>query len=112
MLNLEYKYRLLTALLAATFVLFAPEASFAGSFDALISSGQDIFKGLRSIIYPASAVGIIAVCIGGFFGNINWKWLTAIVLGLVVIGLCAGFVGIFVQDGTNAIPKGALEGGA
>ena len=50
-------------------ILLTPSGAYAGAFDGLISSGQEIFSGLREIIYPASAVGIIAVCIGGFFGN-------------------------------------------
>lgn len=65
------------------------------AFDALKDSGREIFSGLKSIIYPASAIGIICVCIGGFFGNINWKWLTAVVVGLIVISLCGGFIELF-----------------
>lgn len=85
-------------------ILLAPSAAnAAGAFGSLIASGQEIFTGLREIIYPASAVGIIAVCIGGFFGNINWKWLTAIILGLIVISLCAGFVAMFAPDGASSI---------
>lgn len=85
--------------------LLVPSAAQAGAFDSLITSGRDIFSGLREIIYPASAVGIIAVCIGGFFGNINWKWLTAIILGLVVISLCAGFIAMFAPDGASEIAE-------
>ena len=86
-------------------ILLAPSAANAdtgGAFGSLIKSGQEIFSGLREIIYPASAVGIIAVCIGGFFGNINWKWLTA---SLVVISLCAGFVAMFAPDGASSIAE-------
>ncbi len=93
--------RIFYALIILT--LLAPSVAYAGAFDSLISSGKEIFTGLREIIYPASAVGIIAVCIGGFFGNINWKWLTAIILGLIVISLCAGFVKIFAPEGASAI---------
>ena len=84
------------------FVLCLPDCAWAGAFDSLNSSGKTIFNGLKKIIYPASAIGIICVCIGGFFGNINWKWLTVIVIGLLVISLCAGFIGMFNSD--NAQP--------
>lgn len=54
-------------------------------FGNLLKKGADIFAGLREIIYVAAGFGIIAVAVGGFFGNLNWKWLGAIVVGLMVI---------------------------
>ena len=84
------------------------EAMFAFNFNSedIPASGPYTYGG----IYPASAVGIIAVCIGGFFGNINWKWLTAIIIGLVVISLCAGFVGLFAPSGAEDIPANVMTG--
>ena len=88
------KNRILLIILLVAVIMVLPETSYA-AFENLKDAGRKIFGGLRSIIYPASAVGIIAVCIGGFFGNINWKWLTAIILGLIVITLCVQFVEMF-----------------
>lgn len=76
-------------------VICMPTDCFA-AFENLKETGTKIFIGIRKIIYPASAIGIICVCIGGFFGNINWKWLTAVVVGLIVITLCGGFIELFV----------------
>ena len=56
-------------------------------FSDLTQKGIRIFEGMRDIIYVVSGFGIIGVAVGGFFGNINWKWLGAIVIGLMVIGL-------------------------
>lgn len=88
-------------LVIVAFVLCLPDCAWAGSFEGLNISGAEIFRGLRKIIYPASAIGIICVCIGGFFGNINWKWLTVIVIGLLVVSLCAGFIEMFTPKGTQ-----------
>ncbi len=101
--------KVMLVLLAAAFVACIPFSAFA-AFDSLTKAGADIFEGLREIIYPASAVGIIAICMGGFFGNINWKWLTAIIVGLIVISCCVGFVDMFAPEATNVIPKGSLDG--
>ena len=102
MFGLGRKYGFFVMVLGAA-ILLTPVPAFAdGAFGGLIASGREIFTGLREIIYPASAVGIIAVCIGGFF---NWKWLTAIILGLVVISLCAGFVSMFAPDGAESIAE-------
>jgi type IV secretory pathway VirB2 component (pilin) len=98
---------LMLCILAVMVFCFA-DPSYA-AFKSLTSSGEKIFKGLRKIIYPASAVGIITVCMGGFFGNVNWKWLTAIVIGLIVISACSAFVGMFVDD-ASSIPPGSLDG--
>jgi type IV secretory pathway VirB2 component (pilin) len=95
-------------LLALAVVICLPMDALA-AFDTLKTSGQTIFTGLKKIIYPASAIGIICVCIGGFFGNINWKWLLAIVVGLVVISGVAGLLSIFIED-TSAIPNGTMDG--
>ena len=56
-----------------------------GIFTGLVSTGQLIFNRLRDLIYVVAGFGIIAVAVGGFFGNLNWKWLGAIVISLVVI---------------------------
>ncbi len=98
--------------LTVAFVMCYSTLAWAGGehFTALTDAGKDIFTGLREIIYPASAVGIIAVCIGGFFGNINWKWLTAIVVGLVVISSCVMFVEMFAPDAVDSIPADIMGG--
>ncbi len=56
-----------------------------GLFSDLVKTGQLIFNRLRDLIYVVAGFGIIAVAVGGFFGNLNWKWLGAIVISLVVI---------------------------
>ena len=56
-----------------------------GIFSELVQTGQLIFKRLRDLIYVVAGFGIIAVAVGGFFGNLNWKWLGAIIISLVVI---------------------------
>ena len=56
-----------------------------GLFSSLIKTGQTIFQRLRDLIYVVAGFGIIAVAVGGFFGNLNWKWLGAIVISLVVV---------------------------
>lgn len=67
----------------------ANDPTFCGSgygiFTGLVTTGQMIFKRLRDLIYVVAGFGIIAVAVGGFFGNLNWKWLGAIVISLVVI---------------------------
>ena len=65
-------------LIALAVVICMPTDAFAAAFYTITQSGKTIFSGLRKVIYPASAIGIICVCIGGFFGNINWKWLLAL----------------------------------
>ncbi len=109
----KYNKIAIVAILALVLVICASTPALAaekGPFGELISAGRDIFTGLREIIYPASAVGIIAVCMGGFFGNINWKWLTAIVVGLVVISCCVMFVEMFAPEAVKSIPKDIMSG--
>lgn len=56
-----------------------------GLFSGLIDAGRKIFNGLRELIYVVAGFGIIGVAVGGFFGNLNYKWLGAIVISLVII---------------------------
>lgn len=67
-------------------------------FEDLAKHGGDIFLGMREIIYAVSGFGIIAVVIGAIFGNINYKWLTAIVIGLFVIAGAASLINYMVGD--------------
>lgn len=110
MFGLNERKIVLATLLVAV-IMCAPVPSWA-AFESLTKAGGDIFQGLREIIYPASAIGIIAVCIGGFFGNINWKWLTAIVIGLIVISACVAFIDMFAPDAnaTSKIPDDIMGG--
>ena len=65
------------------------DSSFCGSdkgvFKDLVETGQMIFYRLRDLIYVVAGFGIIAIAVGGFFGNLNWKWMGAIVISLIVI---------------------------
>lgn len=94
MIKLDKSFILFIVLVAV--VILLPDSAWA-NFTSLKASGTSIFTGLRKIIYPASAIGVICVCIGGFFGNINWKWLMAIVVGLIVIASCSGFLKLFAE---------------
>lgn len=77
-------------------VLFATD-SYA-LFETLTRSGTEIFTGMREIIFAVSGFGIVAIAIGGFFGNLNWKWLSAIIIGLVVIATTAAIINYMVDS--------------
>lgn len=72
------------------------DASFCGAdkgvFKELVVTGQMIFNRLRDLIYVVAGFGIIAIAVGGFFGNMNWKWLSAIVISLVLIASAGEFI--------------------
>lgn len=76
-----------TLFLAVSLFFYATDAYAV--FESLQSAGNNIFKGLVKIIYPAATIGLACVCIAGMFGNFNWKWLAAIMLGVLVISLIA-----------------------
>ncbi len=81
------------SLIFSSVLFIAPSyAAEASLFGDLTAKGIEIFTGMRDIIYVVAGFGIIGVAIGGFFGNINWKWLGAIVIGLMVIGLTGGIL--------------------
>lgn len=82
-------------------VLFATDSYALDSyalFETLTQSGTEIFTGMREIIFAVSGFGIVAVAIGGFFGNLNWKWLSAIIIGLVVIATTAAIINYMVDS--------------
>lgn len=70
-------------------------------FEGLTTTGANIFEGMRKIIFAAAGFGIIAVALGGIFGVLNWKWLAAIIIGVVVIALTAGLLA-YLTAGTGA----------
>ena len=83
-------------------ILFATDSLAAsGLFADLTAKGTEIFKGMRDIIFAVSGFGIIAIAVGGFFGNFNWKWLGAIIIGLMVIAMTSGIIQYMV--GSNVI---------
>ena len=96
MLYVKLKKIIIFALVAflASSILFATN-SYAALFEDLTSKGA---KGMREIIYAVAGFGIVAIAIGGFFGNFNWKWLGAIIIGLMVIALTAGIINYMVEE--------------
>ena len=90
-------------------ILFATEsfAATEGLFGSLTNAGAEIFTGMREIIFAVSGFGIVAVAIGGFFGNLNWKWLSAIIIGLVVIATTAAIINYMVDS--NAITAEQIQ---
>ena len=70
-------------------------------FGNLTNTGWEIFSGMKKIIFAAAGFGIVAIAIGSFFGALNWKWLSAVIIGLVVIAGTAGLVS-YLTAGTGA----------
>lgn len=108
MLCIKLKKFLLVSLLmfVVSSVLFATNSFAAeakGLFGDLTSSGVQIFTGMREIIFAVSGFGIVAVAIGGFFGNLNWKWLSAIIIGLVVIATTAAIINYMVDSDVASV---------
>ena len=106
----SFNVNVLLFVVLVAIVICMPDIADAAPFEKLKESGRTIFEGLRKIIYPASAIGIITICMGGFFGNINWKWLTAIIVGLVVISCCVAFISIFAPGATGDLSKDIMTG--
>ena len=116
MLYVKLKKMILFALVAflASSILFATNSYAAdGLFSDLTSKGAEIFMGMREIIYAVAGFGIMAVAIGGFFGNFTWKWLGAIIIGLMVIASTAGIINYMVESTviTPAMIKDTLVSG-
>lgn len=100
---------------AISSILFATSA-FAEDkqvFGALIAKGGEIFTGMRDIIFAASGFGIVAVAIGGFFGNLNWKWLSAIAIGLFILSTTSAIITYMVGQapGSFSDVQGAVQTG-
>ena len=84
------------------------------TFGELICTGKLIFYRLRDLIYVVAGFGIIAVAVGGFFGNLNWKWLGAIIISLVVIASAGELLALLTGSGgssvvTNTLTKPTLQ---
>ena len=115
MLDINFKKMMMFGLTAVTLVagifvissiLCANEVWAAGGnssqqgqvFGTLIAKGSEIFTGMREIIFAVSGFGIIAVAVGGFFGNLNWKWLSAIGIGLFILSTTSAIVTYMVGE--------------
>ena len=93
---------ILAMLFFALSSVLAAGNSFA-LFEGLRDSGREIFEGMREIIYAVAGFGIFAVAIGAFFGNINWRWLTAIIVGLIVIATTGGILKYVIGDDSDNV---------
>ncbi len=69
-----------------------------GIFSSLVCTGRLLFADLRELIYIVAGFGIIAVGVGGIFGNLNWKWLGAIIISLVIIATAGELITAMLGD--------------
>lgn len=87
------------------FIMVVSSVLFAGNayalFEDLLKTGSEIFTGMREVVFAVSGFGIVAVAVGGFFGVINWRWLSAIMIGLVVIAVTAQILN-YMTEGNHA----------
>lgn len=98
MLGINFKkLTVYTAMVFAISSILFATSSYA-IFEALIDKGSEIFVGMREIIFAVSGFGIIAVAIGGFFGNLNWKWLSAIGIGLFILSTTSAVITYMVGE--------------
>lgn len=101
MLSVNFKKYVCAGMLAFALSSILCATDSYAVFENLTSTGWEIFGGMRKIIFGAAGFGIIAIAIGSFFGALNWKWLSAIIIGLIVIALTVGLVQYLVA-GTGA----------
>lgn len=90
---------------SALFANAAYAADDTGLFSDLISKGAEIFNGVRDIVFVVSGFGIIGVAVGGFFGNMNWKWLGAIIIGLMIVGLTGSIIQFVAGDSAGDLKE-------
>lgn len=110
MLGVNFKKYFLAGLMLFVVSSILCVADAHAVFENLTDTGWEIFGGMRRIIFGAAGFGIIAVAIGGFFGVLNWKWLSAIIIGLVVIALTVSAVKYLVSGtGVDVSPKGISD---
>ena len=105
---LYIKLKKITSLALVAFllssILFATNSyADTGLFADLIKKGAELFEGMRDIIFAVSGFGIIAIAVGGLFGNFNWKWLGAIIIGLMVIAGTSGIVEYMTGQGLQDV---------
>ena len=104
---LDINFKKLKPVLIAGLLVFAISSilcatdCYAAVFDSLTNTGATIFTGMRKIIFAAAGFGILAITIGAIFGGLNWKWLAAIIIGMVVIAVTASLVS-YLTMGTGA----------
>lgn len=100
-MRINFKKYVIAGLWAFAFSSILCVADSYAVFENLTSAGSEIFSGMRQVIWGAAGFGIIAIAIGAIFGGLNWKWLTAIIIGLVVIALTGGILS-YLTAGTGA----------
>ena len=101
MLDINFK-KMMKYLLAGFFVFAVSSILYATDsyavFENLVSTGSELFMGMRKIIFATAGFGIMAVVVGALFGVLNWKWLSAIVIGVVVIATTGGILNYLSAD--------------
>lgn len=100
-MRINFKKYLIAGLWAFALSSILCAADSYAVFENLTATGAEIFNGMRKIIWGAAGFGIIAIAIGAIFGGLNWKWLAAIIIGLVVIALTGGILA-YLTAGTGA----------
>lgn len=94
----------LLALIVFSILILSTSAN-AAMFDALTDKGAELFTSMRDIVYIVAGFGLIGVAVGGIFGQINWKWLAALAIGLMVLASAGALIKYIVGDDAPSVDK-------
>lgn len=94
----------LLALIVISILIFSPSAH-AEMFDSLTTKGAELFTNMRDIVYIVAGFGLIGIAVGGIFGQINWKWLVALAIGLMVLASAGALIKFIVGDDAPSVDK-------
>jgi type IV secretory pathway VirB2 component (pilin) len=93
-----------TLSLALAILLLGSSAGYAQDvFATVIKKGTTLFMAVRDVIFVVGGFGLVGLAIGAIFGRVNWKWFSALAIGLIIVAAAGAVVNYFTSEsGTGA----------
>lgn len=86
------KILFLTLAILLASVVDAEAATKLEVFDAVLHKAAHAFSQVRNVVFVLGGFGLVGVACGAIFGNMKWRWVAALSIGLSLLAVAGGIV--------------------
>lgn len=101
---------LFVACFAIGLAFVAADAMADNLFTKVVSTTQNTFLNVRTVIFILGGFGLVALAFFAIFGKLQWKWFAALCVGLAIVA-AAGYIIDYATGGSDneTVRVGALS---
>ncbi|MCQ2914503.1 MAG: hypothetical protein MJ247_04850 [Alphaproteobacteria bacterium] len=78
--------------IALAILLASTVDASAEVFDSVVGKTAKVFASVRTVTFVIGGFGLVGVAAGAIFGQVKWRWVAALAIGLAILAVAGGVV--------------------